>query len=53
MDEITKSLLMKLSEQHPQSAIHLPRQFLDGSMGKSCGFVPNNYNGSTVRVKDK
>ena len=50
MDEITKSLLMRIAEQHPQSSVRLASQFLDGTEKKPCGFVPNNWNGSIVSV---
>ena len=53
MDAITKGWIEDLAKQHPQYAIVLSHQFLDGSKPHPCGFVPNDWNGSTVKVKVK
>lgn len=50
MDEITREVLESLSKQHPGAAIRLTHQFLDGANGRACGIVPNNYNGTSVRI---
>lgn len=50
MDEVTGEFIQRLSEQNLGRAIRLSHQFLDGTDGKECGFVPNDFNGETVVV---
>lgn len=48
MDGITREALSTLALRHPRMAISLTHQFLDGSDGSGCGYVPNDCEGATV-----
>lgn len=48
MDEVTRAALESASERHPCVAITFTHQFLDGTEGRACGFVPNDWDGTTV-----
>ena len=50
MSEITKSVLMYWALKYPNCSIVMSHQFLDGSAGKQCGFVPNMSNSTTVYI---
>jgi hypothetical protein len=50
MDEITKSALLSAAEVSPNKAVRFTHQFLDGADGKECGFVPNTWDGSSVKI---
>lgn len=51
MDAITHSLINALSNQYPHRSITLTHQFLDGTNGNQCGFVPNEWGGDSIIVK--
>jgi hypothetical protein len=50
LDAITKDVLASLATIYPGKAVRLTHQFLDGTDGNHCGFVPNNFDGSTVCI---
>lgn len=50
MDAITKAALEVLIQTYPNSIIRLTHQFLDGSDGHPCGFVPVNPCESVVTL---
>lgn len=50
LDEITKGILNAMAVHHPRKAINLKHQFLDGTNGNPCGFVPNDFDGGTVCI---
>ena len=50
LDEITKGVLNALAARHPRKSIHLTHQFLDGTAGNPCGFVPNDFDGTAIFV---
>jgi len=51
MDEITKSALAAASAAHPGAAIRFTHQFLDGTEGRECGYVPHDADEAAVTVK--
>lgn len=51
MDEITRLALKILSRRFPKKAVCLTHQFLDGTEGKPCGFVPNDWDGTTAKIE--
>lgn len=53
MDEITKYWLEELAKRHPQKAITLSHQFLDGKKKHECGFVPHDWDGGKVYINVK
>lgn len=50
IDLITKHALDTLFGMYPKSAIRLSHQFLDGTEGHAAGFVPHDYNRTSVIV---
>lgn len=53
LDGMTKMFLESLAAMYPRKSIQLSHQFLDGTEGNACGFVPNDYDGSTVIIVGK
>lgn len=51
MDAITKEVLEVLAARNPGASVRLSHQFLDGTDGSECGFVPNDWSGHTVRLE--
>lgn len=50
MDGITLGWLESLSERYPGHSIEIDRQFMDGTESHPCGFVPNDWNGTSIKV---
>lgn len=50
MDAITKQALEIIATANPGCAVRFTHQFLDGTEGRECGFVPNDCNGKCVEV---
>lgn len=50
LDQVTKTAIETMARRFPRASIRFTHQFLDGTDGKECGFVPNDWDGSSVLV---
>jgi len=50
MDSVTAEVLRRAHKQYPGFIIRCRDQFLDGTKGKPCGLVPEDWNGGYIEI---